>query len=94
MNKMSTIPSHCEVTIRRPNGEISTIRHPKITTMIPKLWEQMKEAMKMAGRGECISYKNVTKQVPAIMPTQAELELEQYERERDAIYHMAAGGER
>lgn len=93
MTKTVTIPSHCMVTVRRPDGTVETIRHPKITTMIPKLWAEMKKAMAAAGRGECISYENVTKTVAAIQPTQAELERDRYERERDTIYRASAGGE-
>lgn len=93
MSKTVTIPSHCMVTVRRPNGDVETIRHPKITTMTPKLWNEIKMAMVAANRGECLSYENVTKTVQAIQPTKAELERDQYERERDAIYNASAAGE-
>lgn len=49
----------CEVTVKRPNGQIETVVHPKIDYMLPALFEQMKKAMRDAGRGEPLSYKNI-----------------------------------
>lgn len=49
----------CEVTIRRPDGQIETVVHPKIDHMTPQMWEMMKDAMRKAGRGECLSYNNI-----------------------------------
>lgn len=92
--KTVTIPSHCLVTIRSPNGNVETIKHPNVLTMTPKLWSDMGRAMKAAGRGECVSYENITQEVPEIEPTELERERELYEEERDAIYRMSAGGER
>lgn len=58
-----TVPSHLEITIRRPNGTVETVTHPKFKTITDKDFDAMKAAMKAAGRGECVSYRNVTKQV-------------------------------
>lgn len=51
---------YCIVTVRRPNGEIETLRHPAVTTMTASSWKQMIAAMRQAGRGECLSYENKT----------------------------------
>ena len=51
--------NYCEVTVRRPNGQIETGIHPKVRVMNPALWAQMAAQMAKAGRGECISYRNV-----------------------------------
>jgi len=48
-----------EVTIRRPDGTVETVVHPKIDYFTPKLFEQMKKAMADAGRGEVLSYRNI-----------------------------------
>lgn len=51
---------YCEVTVRRPNGEIETIVHPRVDFMTPAIWSQMQAAMTAGRRGECLSYRNVT----------------------------------
>jgi hypothetical protein len=57
---MKTISeARCEVTVKRPNGQIETIVHPKIDRMNDALYGQMKAAMKTANKGECVSYKNI-----------------------------------
>jgi hypothetical protein len=63
MAKMLTVPSHLEITIRRPSGGIETITHPKFRTISDKDFRDIKAATLAAGRGECLSYVNVTKQV-------------------------------
>ena len=48
-----------DITVKRPNGDMETITHPKIDYMTPAIWEQMCKAMSDAKRGECISYRNI-----------------------------------
>ena len=48
-----------EVTIRRPDGTVETVVHPKIDYFTPELFRQMKKAMAEAGRGEVLSYRNI-----------------------------------
>ena len=51
---------YCEVTVRRPDGAIETIVHPRVQIMTSDLWSKMQAAMTAGGRGECLSYRNVT----------------------------------
>jgi hypothetical protein len=57
----TSISRECLVTILRPSGKTETVRHPKIANMTPKKWDIMKEAMEKANKGECLEYKNITK---------------------------------
>jgi len=50
--------NYCEVTVRRPSGQVETIRHPQITNMTETLLAQMRQAMAAAGKGEVLSYVN------------------------------------
>lgn len=64
MSKLTlTIPSHVELTVRRPNGDTEVIRHPSLTSINDKVFAQIAASTKAAGRGEVLSYSNVTKQV-------------------------------
>lgn len=57
---MKTIaPRKAEVTIRRPDGTVETIVHPKIDFFTDGIFSQMRKAMKDAGRGEVLSYRNI-----------------------------------
>lgn len=57
---MSTItPRQAEITVKRPDGRIETLIHPKINYVTPAVWQQMGKAMRDANRGECISYRNI-----------------------------------
>lgn len=57
---MKTIEARkVEVTVKRPDGKIETIIHPKVDYMTPALWSQMTKAMRDANRGECVSYRNI-----------------------------------
>lgn len=62
----------CEVTVRRPNGEVETIRHPNVTEMTPAIWEQFCRAMSGSGRGEGVSYENLSEEVPLTLEEQRE----------------------
>ncbi len=48
-----------EITVKRPNGEIETMIHPKIEYMTDGIFRQMNKAMEKAGRGIVVSYKNI-----------------------------------
>jgi len=48
-----------EVTIRRPDGTVETVVHPKIDWFNDLIFSQMKKAMNIAGRGEVLSYRNI-----------------------------------
>ena len=56
---MKTITeARTEITIKRPNGEIEIVT-PKFTELNDNLFSQIKKATADAGRGECLSYKNI-----------------------------------
>jgi len=98
MSDLITIPSHCMVTIRRPNGDLETINYTQATkgqvfTMSPKVLTMVNKLMAEAKRGEIISYENVTKEVEAAKPSAADLAEERYIREHNAILRASAGGE-
>ena len=99
MNNMITIPSHCMVTIRPPNGNLETINYTEATkgqvyTMSPKVLAMVNKLMENAKRGEIISYENITKDVvEALKPSAADLAEDRYIREHNAILRASAGGE-
>ena len=78
MSDLITIPSHCMVTIRRPNGDIETMDYTKATkgqvrTMSSKVLAMVNKAMAEAKRGEIISYENIAKDVESAKPSAADL---------------------
>ena len=56
-------PARCEVTIRRPNGVVETVVHPKQDKLNDGLMRQMRAAMSQAGQGEVLSYRNIDRVV-------------------------------
>lgn len=91
------VPSHAELTICRPNGDIETVRFTGGPELNPALFARIQTATKAAGRGDVLSYTNVKK----IVETPAEWDrLADAEREYDAhqakVYgamdHYAEGG--
>lgn len=48
-----------EIEVNRPNGSTETITHPKIDYMTDRIFAQFNTAMKKAGRGFGLSYKNI-----------------------------------
>lgn len=60
--KSYTVADYSEVTIRRPSGALDTVR-TQYSQMDPQLFARIKDATLKAGRGECLSYRNVTKEV-------------------------------
>lgn len=98
MSNTVTIPSHCMVTIRRPNGDLETIDYTaaskgQVKTITPKLLATVNKAMAQANRGQIISYENVTKEVDAPKPTAADIAEERYIKSHNAILRASAGGE-
>ena len=92
------IPSHCMVTISRPSGDLETIDYTAATrgqvkTITPKLLATVNKAMAQAGRGQIVSYENITKLVEAPKPTAADMAAEAHIRQTNAVYRMSAGGE-
>lgn len=55
------ISDYAEITVRRPNGSVETIKHPNAREINEKMFAQMKAATKAAGRGDLISFRNVQK---------------------------------
>jgi hypothetical protein len=53
-------PLGVELTVVRPNGVTETVRHPTLKRLDDALFKQMAIATKKAGKGELISYKNLT----------------------------------
>lgn len=70
-NENTNTTDHAELTIRRPDGTIETVKlHPaKFPVMTDALFARMKKANLDAGRGECLSYRNV----PAVKMTEVKL---------------------
>lgn len=55
------VADYCEVTVRRPNGLVETVRMDKFRGLNEKQFALVKEANRKAGRGEVLSYKNYIK---------------------------------
>jgi hypothetical protein len=53
------VPRKAEVTVKRPDGTVETIVHPKIDYFTPALFDRFRQAMKDAGRGAALSYHNI-----------------------------------
>jgi len=93
---MTTITTHAELTIKRPDGIVETVR-AKHTPMTDKLLAMYRKATADAGRGEVLSYTNVTKEVetPAEWDRLAAAERE-YDAHQARVYgamdHYAEGG--
>ena len=99
MSNTVKIPSHVIVTIKRPNGAVEQMDYTAATkgqvrTMTQKLLATVNKAMAAAGRGEIIAFENVLKDAEAPKPTAADMAEEAYIRQTNAVYRMAAGGER
>lgn len=57
---MKTIsPRKCEVTIKRPDGKIEIVIHPKIDYMTDGILKKANKAMAAAGKGQFVSYRNI-----------------------------------
>lgn len=62
MSKITyTVPSHVELTIRRPGGNIETVIMTKpVRRITDREFSEIKAATAKAGRGEVVGYVNVT----------------------------------
>ena len=57
---MKTIsPRKCEVTIKRPDGTVETLIHPKVDCMTDGMLKAANKAMAAAGKGQFVSYRNI-----------------------------------
>ncbi len=99
--KMKTTKTvkYCVVTIRRPTGEIETVRHPKVTEMTPTLWRRFCDAMKAAGKGEGVEYKNCREELPLTLEEQRKelvwalsAALDRYQAAMDRACYSSVGG--
>ena len=88
--KSVDIPSHVTLRVKRPNGTIESIIHPKFTEISPSTFKQMQEATKKAGKGELLSYENVKKSVNVehIRPTQGDIDREKYDADQRRQYYQ------
>lgn len=98
MPNMITVPSHCMVTVLRPNGVTETINYTEATkgrvfTMTAKIMAMANKAMADAKRGEIIAFENITKDIEERKPSAADIAEECYIREHNAILRASAGGE-
>ena len=95
MTKTISIPSHLEIDIRRPSGVVETIVHPTLQVINARNFSEIKAATAKAGRGECLAYRCITKDVADTVESdlsrQAELK---YIAEHNTVARMAAGGEK
>jgi hypothetical protein len=56
------VPSHVEITVRRPNGITETVRMPaQVRELTPGRFAELQKGTKAAGRGDVLSYANITK---------------------------------
>ena len=95
MSKTITVPSHVEMDIRRPTGQIETVIRKDISVFTARDFGLVKAATAKAGRGECIAYRCVTKEVEDTVSNdpsrQAEL---QYIAGQNAVMRASACGEK
>jgi len=88
------VTSHIEIDVRRPTGLVETIVKADMVTISRSDFAKIKEATRKAGRGECIAYRIVTKEIEsAFVPTAADIAEAEYIKGRNAITRMMAGGE-
>lgn len=100
--KTLKMASHVELTIRRPDGNIEVVRHPKFAAINDQIFAQLVSATKAAGRGDILSYANITKDVEEtdvvlaqrLAGEAADHAYDAYKAGHDAIARMSAGGEK
>ncbi len=102
MTTIVTIPSHCELTIIRPNGFTEIVDYTvatkgQVRTMRDKEFAVIKAATAKAGRGDVVSYRNITKDVDMTAEIDAGRKSDAayyaYKAGHDAVAKMSAGGE-
>lgn len=87
------MPVRADITIRRPNGNIEVVAAPGTKELNDKLFSRINAATKEAGRGECLSYENITEEKLVDGPSDAELEADEYHRQTKAACRDDAYGE-
>ena len=89
---MATAPDYCEVTVKRPNGTLEIIKVPGRAELCDAAFAIMKKATKAAGRGDLVSYKNVTRQIADYVMTAADKTNQAYDNRVKAIANLSATG--
>lgn len=92
MSKKVAVNCGALLTIRRPNGEIEKVEFTRFTTLVPASFASIKKATKDAGRGDVLSWEQMTKMVDDYTPTAGELASARHDNERRAIERMSATG--
>lgn len=82
------IPDYAELDIRRPNGDIETIKFSGANSLTAVLFAQIKKATLAASRGDVLAYRNVTK--PSVVTVTA---ADAATAQTDAIETMMRHGE-
>lgn len=94
MTDTYTTPSHCEIDIRRPNGEIETVnltaKAAHLTEISAGMFARIQRDTKAAGRGEVLAYRNV-RETHELVYTAEELAEDKAEREYKAHYNRVIG---
>lgn len=62
-----------ELTIRRPDGSVEVVRNDKLGKINDVVFAKVRAATKAAGRGDVLSYRNLTKDA-AYTVTQADVD--------------------
>lgn len=87
MSNTITIKCGVNLTIRRPNGITETVKMDRFGTLTPALFARIKAETKKAGRGDVLSWEQLTREEP--MPeawAQAAAAERQYNAGRAAVY--------
>ncbi len=97
MSNTLTVPSHYELTIRRPNGVIETVPGPAAAgrSIDERMFARIKQATADGGKGEVLSYANMTKEIERDPRHIAAAAAERaYNAGHNAVANMASMGER
>lgn len=89
---MLNVPDYCEVTVKRLNGTVETIRVPGRAELNDNAFAVMKKATKAAGRGDLLTYKNTTRQIADYVMTAADKANQAYDNRVKAIASLSANG--
>ena len=71
-NGMITIADHVEITVRRPDGSVETVTHPTLHSMTDAFFAALVAGTRAAGRGDVLSYRNVTREIAGVQPSSSE----------------------
>jgi len=72
MTKQLEINCGALLTIRRPSGAIETVEFTRASTLTPRNFADIQKATKAAGKGDVLSWSQMTKLVDAPQPTAAD----------------------